>query len=149
MVKPWTIERLDEYTHKQLNTLYENALRLGTQEAEDILALLMQSGKLDRLGGGFPRTSPVIQKIIEVCRSKNGISAMVEAANRGEAPMAGIDPILQIEVGSEYGQRDSTAWAGVFVKEEMEAEGWRHEGRKSLPNTCKAKTAAFFVKENA
>ena len=60
--------------------------------------------------------------------------------------MAGVDPLLQEKLGKEYGQRDSTTWAGTFVAEEIEAEGWMRSGRKSLPAGCVAKTAAFFVR---
>ena len=63
---------------------------------------------------------------------------------KGEAPIAGVDPILQVEV-REYGYADTTSWAGTFVADEMEAAGHLRSGRKSLPSGCVAKSAAFFV----
>lgn len=142
----WTKEKLEALSHKQTNTLYENAVKDGSEQAEQILALIAQHGLLERLGGGHERTHRVIQAIEKFVRSDEGVRAALQAAEDGEAPMAGVDPLLQNAVGSEYGHRDTTVWAGWAVKEEMEAVGWRHEGRKKLPADCKAKTAAFFVK---
>jgi hypothetical protein len=145
----WTREKLEALSHKQLNTLYENAQKDGSAKAEEVLDLIAEHGLLERLGGGYKRGHRVVQAIETFIRSDEGVTAAVRAAGAGEAPMAGVDPILQERVGPEYGHRDTTGWAGGFVKEEMEAAGWRHEGRKALPTGCKAKTAAFFVREDA
>ncbi len=145
----WTKERLEALTHKQTNILYENAMKNGSEEAEGILELIARHGLLERLGGGHERTHRVVQAIEKLVRSEAGVQAAVQAAEGGEAPMAGVDPLLQEAVGPDYGHRDTTVWAGWAVKEEMEAVGWRHEGRKKLPANCKAKTAAFFVKLEA
>ncbi len=119
----WTKEKLEALTHKQTNTLYENAITNGSEEAEEILDLIARYGLLERLGGGHERTQRVVQAIEKLVRSDEGIRAAVQAAEDGEAPMAGVDPLLQEAVGPEYGHRDTTVWAGWAVKEEMEAVG--------------------------
>ncbi|MGB3754730.1 MAG: hypothetical protein WA954_12650 [Parerythrobacter sp.] len=145
MAKPWTKERLDELSHKQLYTLYENALASADPQATDILSIIEQHKMMERLGGGYRRSHRLVVDIETICRSPEGVAAALEAARSEEAPMAGVDPILKTKLGAEYGQRDSTTWAGGFVAEEIEAEGWKRAGRKILPANCVAKTAAFFV----
>jgi hypothetical protein len=145
MAKPWTKERLEALTHKQLYTLYENALRSTDPAGAEVLSVIEQHKMMERLGGGYRRTHRLIVDMEAICRSPEGVAAALEAARNGEAPMAGLDPLLKAKLGAEYGQRDSTTWAGGFVAEEVEAEGWKRKGRKALPSFCVAKTAAFFV----
>jgi hypothetical protein len=145
MAKPWTKERLDELTHKQLYTLFENALASDDPHATEILSIIEQHKMMERLGGGYRRTHGLIVDMEAICRSPEALTAALQAAESGQAPMAGVDPLLRAKLGPEYGQRDSTTWAGGFVAEEIEAEGWKRAGRKSLPARCVAKTAAFFV----
>ena len=145
MAKSWTKERLDALTHKQLYTLYENALASDDPQASEVLSIIEQHKMMERLGGGYRRSHRLIVDMENICRSSEGVAAALEAARSGEAPMAGVDPILKAKLGAEYGQRDSTTWAGGFVAEEIEAEGWIRAGRKSLPVYCVAKTAAFFI----
>jgi hypothetical protein len=147
MAIPWTKERLEALSHKELSTLYERALTMDTDEARDVVELVQQHGLLERLGGGYHRGHRVIHAIEHICRSEEGLAAARAAVEAGEAPMAGVDPLLKRELGSEYGHRDTTGWAGTFVAEEMEAEGFVRQGRKSLPPGSVAKTAAFFVRK--
>jgi hypothetical protein len=143
---PWSKERLERLSHKELSTLYERALTIDSDEARDLVELVQQHGLLTRLGGGYHRGHRVIHTIERICRSPEGVAAARAAAESGEAPMAGVDPLLAAELGDEYGHRDTTSWAGTFVAEEMEADGWTRAGRKSLPDGRVAKTAAFFVR---
>ena len=144
MPKPWTKERLEALTTHELQTLYGHARESDSPEADDIIEMIFQNNLLDSIGGGLPRHHPTVQAIEKICRSPEGVAAAVAAARRGEAPIAGVDPILRREV-REYGYHDTTSWAGTFVADEIEAAGWVRQGRKSLPANCVAKTAAFFV----
>ena len=144
MAVPWTKERLEGLSHKELSTLYERALTMDGDDARDVVELVQQHGLLSRLGGGYHRGHRIIQAIERVCRSPAGRDAASAAVQSGEAPMAGVDPLLVDALGSEYGHRDTASWAGTFVAEEMEAEGYVRDGRKPLPSDCVAKTAAFF-----
>lgn len=145
MKTPWTKESLEALTHKQLNTVYENARNLSDPDAAAVLDLFEAHDLLPRLGGGYRRGHRLIFDMEKICRSNEGIAAALAAASVGEAPLAGVDPLLATALGSEYGQRDSTTWAGGFVAEEVEAAGWRRHGRKKMPDGCVARTAAFFL----
>ncbi|MEO6388137.1 MAG: hypothetical protein ABIT16_03955 [Croceibacterium sp.] len=144
MPVPWTKERLEALTTHQLQTLYGHARETDSPAADDIIELIFQHKMLDSLGGGLPRHHPTIQAIERICRSDEGIAAGLAATRKGEAAIAGVDPIIRREV-RDYGYADTTSWAGTFVADEMEAAGLQRQGRKSLPVNCVAKTAAFFV----
>ena len=148
MANPWTKERLEALTTHQLQTLYGHARETNSPEADDIIELIFQHKLLDSIGGGLPRHHPTIQAIEKICRSKEGVAAGVAATRDGEAAIAGVDPILRQKV-RDYGYADTTSWAGTFVADEMEAAGLYRKGRKSLPDNCVAKTAAFFVEREA
>lgn len=143
-MKPWTEERLRALSTAELQKLYANARAQDSSAADDLIEQIFQYKLLESIGGGLPRHHPTIQAIEAICRSPQGLQAAQTAAAAGDAPIAGVDPLLRIEV-REYGYHDTTSWAGTFVAEEMEALGWRRQGRKALPAGCIAKTAAFFV----
>jgi hypothetical protein len=147
MTKEWTEERLRALSTHDLQRLYANARAKDSPEADEIIERIFQHRLLDSIGGGLPRHHPTIQAIEKICRSPEGVAAARKAATAGEAPIAGVDPILRLNI-REYGYHDTTSWAGTFVAEEMEAEGWVRSGRKLLPANCIAKTAAFFVAPN-
>jgi hypothetical protein len=142
--REWTEERLRALSTADLQRLYTNARAKDSPEADEIIERIFQYKLLDSVGGGLPRHHPTIQAIESICRSPEGVRAAINAAKGGHAPIAGVDPVLRLNV-REYGYHDTTSWAGTFVAEEMEAAGWLREGRKSLPENCVAKTAAFFV----
>ncbi len=144
MAKPITLEQLQAMTSKQRMVIYEHARNGTGPDADNIIKLLFENNLLDTAGGGLRKEHRVIQEIEEVCRSDEGIRAALSAATRNEAPMAGVDPLIQAAV-REYGHFDTTTWAGGFVAEEIEALGWRRKGQKKLPDNCIAKTAAFFL----
>ncbi|MFL6759303.1 hypothetical protein [Sphingomonas sp.] len=148
MPKLVTVQMLQKMTPKQRMTIYEHARETNSSEADDIIEKLFQHKLLDSAGGGLTRDSGIVQRVEKICRSSDGVRAAEAAADRGEAPMAGVDQILQREV-REYGHFDTTSWAGSFVAQEMEARGWIRSGRKSLPENCVARTAAFFVRKKA
>jgi hypothetical protein len=131
-------------TTKQRMVIYEHARNQSSVEADSIIRLLFENGLLDNAGGGLSREHRVIQEIEAICRSEDGVRSGITAAKRGDAPLAGVDPIIQGAV-REYGHFDTTTWAGTFVAEEVEALGWRRHGQKKLPANCVAKTAAFFL----
>ena len=97
-------------------------------------------------GGEESRDHPIIQRIEEIIRSDEGRAAAKAATDEGQAAMAGIDPLLAADLGSSYGERDTTNWAGSLTAEIMAEAGYVETRKKALPPTCIAKTAAFFEK---
>jgi hypothetical protein len=107
--------------------------------------LLVANDLLVQPGGGYPRKHPIIQSIEEVICSEIGRTAARAAAERGEPAMAGVDPLLQQRLGSKYGLRDTTSWAGTIVAEQMRSMGCvKIADDRPLPADCRAKTAALF-----
>ncbi|MCL6684102.1 hypothetical protein [Sphingomonas alba] len=143
---PWTIERLKSLSLKQRETLFDNARQQDGPDAAEIMKLLVDHDLLVREGGGYPRDHPIIQRMEEIIRSDEGRAAAKTATDGGEAAMAGIDPLLTADLGSDYGERDTTNWAGSLTAEIMAEAGYVQTGKKALPPTCVAKTAAFFQK---
>jgi hypothetical protein len=142
----WTTERLKSLSLKQRETLFDNARQQNSPEAEEIIRLVVDNDLLVREGGGYPRDHPIIQRIEEIIRSDEGRAAAKAATDGGEAAMAGIDPLLSADLGSKYGERDTTNWARSLTAEIMAEAGYVQTGKKALPPTCVAKTAAFFAK---
>lgn len=149
MARPWTLDRLKGLSPLELDNLYRNAEANGSAEADGIIELILKHELLERVGRGLKRHHPTIQKIEAIVRSDKGVEAAIAAARAGQAPMAGVDALLQDGVGPNHGNDDTTSWAGTFVAEEMEAAGWLRDGRRQLPATCAAKTAAFFRERRA
>jgi hypothetical protein len=144
MANPVDLAMLQKMTPKQRMVIYEHARNGEGADADNIIKILFENNLLDTAGGGLPREHRVIQEIEAVCRSKDGVRAAISAATRGEAPLAGVDPMIQLSV-REYGHFDTTTWAGHFVADEVEGLGWRRKGQRRLPANCVAKTAAFFL----
>ncbi|WP_162888173.1 hypothetical protein [Sphingomonas mesophila] len=142
----WTIERLQALSSKQRETLFDNARQQNSPDAAQIVRLLLENDLLVREGGGYSRDHPIIQRIEEVIRSDEGRAAAKGATDQGEAAMAGVDPLLSAALGRDYGERDTTNWAGSLTAEIMAEAGYIQTGKKALPPTCVAKTAAFFEK---
>ncbi len=142
-VKPITLAMLQGMTVKERQTIYQRACETGSLQADDIIEMLFRHRLIDSAGGGLTRGHIVIRSIEAICRSAEGLAAARNAIDAGEAPMAGVDPLLRHAV-REYGHFDTTSWAGTFVAEEVEAAGYVRNGRKQLPAGCVARTAAAF-----
>ncbi len=147
MPKPWTIERLRKLNPVELERLYSRALAANSPEGDEIAELVVEHDLPLRIGGGLTRGHRTIQAIEKIIRSPEGNAAAETAMKQGQPPMAGLDELLRTQLGPDYGNKDTTSWAGTFAAEEAEAAGWVRQGRESLPATCVAKSAAFFVKE--
>ncbi|HEY1605227.1 MAG TPA: hypothetical protein VGF77_06480 [Allosphingosinicella sp.] len=140
----WTLEKLRSLSLKQRETLFDNARKNDTPEGREIIDLLVEHDLLVREGGGLRREHPIIQRMEEVIRSEDGRAAAKKEADNGLPAMAGIDPLLVVALGSDYGHHDTTSWAGTLTAEIMAEAGYVQTGKKALPETCVAKTAAFF-----
>jgi hypothetical protein len=140
----WTVEKLSELSLKQRETLFDNARAKDTPKAREIIDLLVEHDLLVREGGGLSRDHPTIRHMEEIIRSDEGRTAAKGAADTGFPAMAGIDPLLSAALGADYGQHDTTSWAGTLTAEIMAEAGYVQTRKKPLPLSCVAKTAAFF-----
>jgi len=143
MAKLPSADDIRAMTPAQRRTLYENAHKSKLPEARSLIDLILSAG-LTTDAGGLTRDHPVIQRLEDVCRSDEARAAAKKATDEGMPAMAGVDPLLVRELGADYGSFDTTSWAGGFVAEEMESQGYRQTRKKPMPVGCVAKTAAFF-----
>ncbi len=142
----WTKEKIEALSTDKRATLFDNARAKGTEEAQKIVALMLEHDLLVRAGGGLPRDHPVIQEIEEIIRSDEGRQAGKQASDDGLPAMAGVDYLLRVALGSQYGSHDTTSWAGTLMAEVMAEAGYVQTKSKAMPEGSVAKTAAFFEK---
>jgi len=147
MPKPITIETLKAMPMAGRYALYENALKLGTPEAKTMIDLLSRHKLLGGIGGGLPRHHPVIRDMEDLIRSPEARTAAIGAADDGLPALAGTDLMIQARLGEDYGDKDTTSWAGTLQAEVMYEAGYRQVGKRPMPAGCVAKRAAFFVKK--
>jgi len=140
----WTKEQIEPLSPEKRETLFDNARAKGTPEAQQIIDIMIEHDLLVRSGGGLPREHPTIQTIEEVIRSDEGRAAGKEASDQGLPAMAGVDHMLTAELGSRYGDHDTTSWAGTLMAEVMNETGYVQTKKKPMPEGSVAKTAAFF-----
>ena len=143
MAKLPTADDIQAMTPAQRRTLYDNAKKLKLPAAQALVDQILSAG-LTTNRGGLTRDHPIIQRLEDVCRSDEARAAAKQASDSGLPALAGVDPILVRELGDDYGSFDTTGWAGGFVAEEMESQGYRQTRKKQMPAGCVAKTAAFF-----
>ena len=103
--------------HKR-HALYKNACRLGhTPEGAALKKLIEQAGLPYSETAALRGDDPITLKMHEIIWSPNGRQAALAATEAGEAAMAGIDPLLQVALGSDYGahnmatNRAGSMWA--------------------------------------
>lgn len=142
----FTLEQLRSMSNAERANLYKNAVKLGTPEAKVIIDQMIKHNLLVTDTGGFPQDHPVIIRIDEIVRSDEGRAAARQAADSGRPALEGVDPLLQNDLGGEYGPFDTTNWAGFFVADEMRKAGYKQMPGRSLKEGCVAKTGAFFQK---
>ncbi|MBB5661136.1 hypothetical protein [Brevundimonas halotolerans] len=89
---------------------------------------------------------PITLAMIKVAYSPEGREAAITATMAGEAAMAGVDPLLQVALGVDYGSHNfGTNRAGEIVGTLMRSLGYKKGPDKDLPPHCVAKTAATWV----
>jgi hypothetical protein len=146
MAKQWNLEDLKKMPVHERADLYRNACRLGhTPQGAALKKLLEEAGLPFSEDGCLTMADPITIKMREVTFSKDGREAALAATKIGLPAMAGVDPLLQIALGSDYGPHNmGTKTAGGIVGELMRSLGYRKDGEQQLPTNCVAKTAAMW-----
>ena len=89
---------------------------------------------------------PITLRMHEIIFSPEGRVAAVAATKASMPALAGVEPMLQEALGVDYGPHNwGTVIAGSFIGELMQMLGYRKIGRKPLPSSCVAKTAATWA----
>ena len=142
----WTKEKIEALPPAKRVVLFDNARVKNTQEAQQIIDIMVEHDLLVRAGGGLPRNHPTIQTMEEIIRSDKGRERGKQASDQGLPALAGVDEMLADALGSPYGNYDTTSWAGTMMAEVMEEAGYVQTRKKPMPTGCVAKRAAFFEK---
>lgn len=146
MAKQWTIEELRGLSVHQRAELYRNASRLGHTSAGAALKKLLDEAGLPFSDDAcLTQDDPITMKMHEIISSQEGRAALVAATRSGLPALAGVEPMLQASLGSDYGAHNmGTHTAGSIVGEVMQSLGYKKVGQKPLPPHCVAKTAAMW-----
>jgi hypothetical protein len=147
MAKTWTPEELAAMSVHDRASLYRNASRLAhTPDGAALKKILEEAGLPFSEDACLTMDDPITIRMHEVINSPEGRAAAIAATKDGLPAMAGIDPMLQVSLGADYGLHNmGTATAGGLVGELMTSLGYRKAGQKALPPHCVAKTAATWV----
>lgn len=147
MAKVWTLEELKVMSVHDRAELYRNACRLGhTEEGGALKRRIEEAGLPFSEEACLSMDDPITIKMWEVINSPEGRKAAVEAVQAGEPGMLGVDQMLQVALGSDYGAHNmGTATAGSLVGRLMLSLGYKKTGSKKLPAHCVAKTAATWA----
>jgi hypothetical protein len=146
MSKVPTLEQITAMTAQARRSLYNNAAKLDTDDARQVMRLIADNRLLASNTGGLPHEDPVVLAMEQIIQSPAGRAAAKEASDADWPAMAGVDPMLRESLGEEYGKFDTTQWAGSLVAVEMESMGYVQTRKKPMPEGSVAKTAAFFQK---
>jgi hypothetical protein len=147
MAKVWTLDDLKNKSVHERADIYRNACRLGhTAEGAALKRLLEGAGLPFSEDGCLTMDDPITIKMYEVINSREGRAAALAAVANGQPALAGIDPMLQVALGSDYGPHNmGTQTAGGLLGELMQSLGYKKTGQKPLPPHCVAKTAATWA----
>jgi len=140
----WDIVKLKAKSIHERHQLWLNAkAKSETSEEAKTLVQLIESSGLDYEKDKMTPVSlddPVGRLMKQIIGSEIGIKAMMEATHRGSPALAGVDPLLRAELGSQYSRHnEATIQAGYLVKGFMVGQGYEEMGP-----ACIAKTGLVF-----
>ena len=147
MPATWTLDRLRAMSVHDRAALYRSACRLGhTADGAALKKLIEEAGLPYSEDACLTNDDLITLKMIDVVYSPEGRAAALKATAEGQPAMAGVDPLLQVALGSDYGKHNmGTATAGDIVGSLMRSLGYKNGGKKKLPPHCVAKTAETWV----
>ena len=143
-----TSDDLRAMTVHKRHALYKNACRLGHTPAGTALKTLIEEAGLPFSEAAALRgDDPVTLKMHEIIWSSAGRKAALAATDAGGAAMAGIDPLLQVALCTDYGPHNrGTITASVITGELMQSLGYVQRAQIPLPAHCVAKSATAWVR---
>lgn len=149
-------KKLKALTPARLSELWQKADGQDTEAARSLKAaieLVRPTAQTRPKGTARVATSPVLsadpigKKIERAIFSPEGRRRVLDAQNAGLPPLAGIDPLLQDELGKDYSaENEATCQAAHLVTKLMEQKlGYRKLDRSTpLPGNCIARSGELF-----
>lgn len=140
-MKSYTLDGLKLMTPERRAVLYRNAADRRDEGGQAIIDMIDAAG-LSLRSGGMKMDDPVYLRMEEIVWSREGRAAAIAATDQGLPAMAGVDPLLQADLGTQYNAESmGTMNAGFIVAELMRHLGYVDAGPGKLPANCVAKTA--------
>lgn len=142
----WTFEMLASVSVHRRHELWKIARKKTSTEAQQLRRLIENCGL--PYSSALKQGDPLVQKMTKIINSAKAVRVAIEATEAGLPAMQGVDPILSIALGVDYGPHNrATNEAGYLISQMMKSKGYVNSGRKgSLPSYCIAKTAEIFVR---
>ena len=133
-------------TVEKRHKLYMNACKKAHEpQGKAVKALIEESGLPYSEAAALRGDDPITLKMHEIIWSAEGRQAAIAASELGQAAMAGIDPLLQMALGVDYGPHNmATNRAGVITGELMHSLGYIRVAQIPLPSHCVAESATSW-----
>ena len=146
-------EHLKRMSVDQRHQLWKNASKKAeTSEDAKSLVALIESSNLDYAKDKQKSVSlddPIGRKMKRIIGSAAGTKAMLEAVNEGLPALAGVEPLLQAELGNDYNKHnEATVQAGYLVTGFMQGLGYEKVRSVPLPSSCVARSGLTFRRSN-
>ena len=122
--------------------------RIENEDAVAIVEMIVGSGLPYRKSKEIAHGDPEMRAIEIVVNASENLSSLLDAAARGEPPLAAIEHLIVERLGPDYrGDNGGTVAAGYLVAKRLYALGYEKQPSKSMPFGSVAKTAATFRKK--
>ncbi len=142
-----SIEELKSLSKSALKVLYKDAKGRFYEGGREEMVFILENTDSETRLGGQSANDPVYKIIHKTVNSEKGKTAAISATNSGLPALAGVDALLQNELGIIYTKRDTgTAVAGDVVKILMELLGYTAIRSGDCPPGCVTKTGWIFKK---
>ena len=144
----WTKERLSTLSPSERAQLYANAKRLGGGAGNALAKLIEEIGLPFSEERAVGMDDPLVLAMDAVIRSDEGRKACIDAVDRGLPAIAGVDPMLAAQFGTDYGKHNMTTHAaGRLVAAVLREMGYVMEGRMAdTPKGCVARSGELWRK---
>jgi len=142
----WTLAKLQARSPEERFTIWENARRKGTPDALALARFIEICGLDYAPTGGISMSDPRVIEMDEIINSPQGRAACLDAVAKGEPALAGVEPLIREQMGSQYGSFSQiTVTAGSLVGILMSGLGYAKGPPRPMPKSSIAKSAATWL----
>jgi hypothetical protein len=145
MAVKWTLETLKAKSPEERFTIWQNAKRLGTAEALDLVRFIETSGLDYAPSGGMSRSDPRALEMEEIIQSPEGRAGCLRSTEDGRPALAGVEPLIVAKMGARYGAfSQMTQMAGRLVGDLMLSLGYEVDRQADMPAGSVAQSATIW-----
>jgi hypothetical protein len=114
-MKKLTIEDLKKMTPERRATLYQNAVKRREEGGQEIINLIDSSG-LSLNSGHMVSDDPAYRKMEEIVWGTEGRAAALAATEKGLPALAGVDPLINAELGDRCSPHDGGTLNAGYIQ---------------------------------